>query len=217
MHPARDERRCSFRLDEELDSYRTIVRTEPEAASAVGKWIAAANQERRRLETMLGQQPTTRLTPEDIKALIASLQDITATLAAADPADKAKAYAEMGIDITYHQDGRVIVESRPHVVEPGVGEALCSRTPPTSSEFGAGKLNRPAPGRSAVRRSVPLADHTDSASTGHIILRQVRSGEGQRFRTTTSIGCRPWREGVRCRPGSSPKKIIVCDPLSHSA
>jgi hypothetical protein len=112
------------KLDEELDSYRTIVRTEPEAASAVGRWIAEANQERRRLETMLGQQPTTRLTPEDIKALVASLRDITATLAAADPTDKAAVYAEMGIDITYHQDGRVVVESRPRVVESGVGEAF---------------------------------------------------------------------------------------------
>ncbi len=28
------------KLDGELDSYRTIVRTEPEAASAVGRWIA---------------------------------------------------------------------------------------------------------------------------------------------------------------------------------
>ena len=54
--------------------------------------------------------------------MVASQQDITTTLAAADPADKAKVYAEMGIDITYHQDGRVIVESRPRVVESGVGE-----------------------------------------------------------------------------------------------
>ena len=117
------------KLDEELDSYRTIVRTEPEAASAVGRWIAEANQERRRLETMLGQQLTTRLTPEDIKALVASLRDITATLAAADPTDKAAVYAEMGIDVTYHQDGRVVVESRPRVVESSVGEAF--RVPTT--------------------------------------------------------------------------------------
>jgi hypothetical protein len=56
-----------------------------------------------------------------VKALVASLQNITATLAAADPADKAKLYGE-GIDITYHQEGRVVVESRPRVVESGVGE-----------------------------------------------------------------------------------------------
>ena len=57
------------------------------------------------------------LTADDIRALFASMQDITVTLAAADPADKPKVYAEMGIDITYHQDGRVVVESRPRVVE----------------------------------------------------------------------------------------------------
>jgi site-specific DNA recombinase len=116
------------KLDQELDSYRTIVRTEPEAASTVGKWIAETNQERRRLEALLGRTPTARLTAEDIKALVASLQDITATLAAADPADKAKVYAEMGIDISYHQDGRVVVESRPRVVESSVGGAFRLRT-----------------------------------------------------------------------------------------
>jgi hypothetical protein len=56
--------------------------------------------QRRRLETVLGRKPTTRLSPDDVKALVASLRDITATLAAPDPADKAKVYAEMGIDIT---------------------------------------------------------------------------------------------------------------------
>jgi hypothetical protein len=32
-------------------------------------------------------------------------------------------YEEMDIDVTYHQDGRVLVESRPRVVESGVGGA----------------------------------------------------------------------------------------------
>jgi hypothetical protein len=50
-------------------------------------------------------------------------QDIIATRAATDPADKAKVYAEMGIDIAYHQDRRVVVESRPRVAESSVGEA----------------------------------------------------------------------------------------------
>jgi len=94
----------------------------------VGKWIAETNQERRRLEALLGRTPTTKLTADDIKALVASLQDITATLAAADPTDKATVYAEMGLDITYHQDGRV-VESRPRVVESGVGERTRTSTP----------------------------------------------------------------------------------------
>ena len=93
----------------------------------MGKWIAETNHERRRLEALLGRTPITRLTAEDVRALVASLH-ITATLAAADPADKAKVYAEMGIDITYHQDGRVVVESRPRVVQSGVGERTRTST-----------------------------------------------------------------------------------------
>jgi hypothetical protein len=62
------------RLDQVLDSSRAIVKTEPEAASAVGKWIAKTNQERRRLEALLGRTPTATLTAEDIKALVAGLR-----------------------------------------------------------------------------------------------------------------------------------------------
>ena len=87
----------------------------------MGRWIAETTQERRRLETFLGVRASTRLTKDDVKALVASLRDITATLAAADPTDKAAVYEEMGIDVTYHQDGQVLVESRPRVVSNGVG------------------------------------------------------------------------------------------------
>jgi len=78
---------------------------------------------------VLGNKPTTQLTKHDVKALVASLRDITATLAAADPTDKAAVYEEMGIDVTYHQDGRVLVESRPRVVSDGVGGATQTLTP----------------------------------------------------------------------------------------
>jgi len=60
---------------------------------------------------------------------VASLQDITATLAAADPTDKAAVYEEMGIDVTHEQNGRVLVESRPRVVCNGVGGATSTLTP----------------------------------------------------------------------------------------
>jgi site-specific DNA recombinase len=103
------------------NGYRTIVRNEPDAAATVGRWIAETAQKRRRLETFLGVKSTTALTKDDIKALVASLRDITATLAGADPADKAAVYEEMGIDVTYNQDGRILVESRPRVVSDGVG------------------------------------------------------------------------------------------------
>ncbi len=61
-----------------------------------------------------------------------------AIAAAANPTDKAKVYAEMGIDITYHQDGRVVVESRPRVVESVVGEPFrwrTTRTPALVTSF----------------------------------------------------------------------------------
>lgn len=61
-----------------------------------------------------------------------SLQDITATLAQADPADKAVVYAEMGIQITYHQYGQVLLESRPRVVNECVGGATRTINPPVA-------------------------------------------------------------------------------------
>lgn len=117
-------------LEEELDRYRAVISSEPEA-SAVGKWIAETHQERRRLESMLGVAPTSTVTAEDIKAP-ASLRDITASLAAADPKEKAQVYAEMGLNATYHADGRVVVESRPRRLRSGVGEPLRSRTTRTT-------------------------------------------------------------------------------------
>jgi len=119
--------------------------------------LTEADQERRRLEALLGRTPATRLTAEDVKALVASLQDITATLAAADPADKAKVYAEMGIDIIYHQAGRVVVESR---------RVWLSRW---------------------CRRTVPRADYTDAGAGDCLrglraasTVRTRRSGSGDR-------------------------------------
>ena len=112
------------KLDRELDGYRSIVRNEPETAPTVGRCIAETTQERRRLETFLGVKAFTRLTKDDIKAPVASIRDITATLAAADPTDKAAAYQEMGSDVTDHQNGQVLVESRPRVVIDGVGEPI---------------------------------------------------------------------------------------------
>jgi hypothetical protein len=45
-----------------------------------------------------------------------AVRDIVATLAAADPANKAAVYRELGISRTYNEDGQVRVEARPRVV-----------------------------------------------------------------------------------------------------
>lgn len=108
-------------LDAELEGYRTVMRNEPDAAATVGKWIAQTTVERRRHESILRAQPSGQLTSEDIKALVASLRDIAGALRAADPAQKAEVYAELGITVIYHPDRRFLVEARPRVVDIGVG------------------------------------------------------------------------------------------------
>ena len=72
-------------LDIEIDAYRTILRERPDTASEVGKWMAQIVQGKRRLENPLGVRPTTKLTADDMKAMLASLRDIIRSLAQADP------------------------------------------------------------------------------------------------------------------------------------
>jgi DNA invertase Pin-like site-specific DNA recombinase len=101
------------KMDEEIEAYRTILREQPVTAPEVGKWMAETVQDKRRLENLLGLEPTTKLTVDDVEAMIAGLRDITRSLALADPAIKAAAYAELGITVTYHREGRALLESRP--------------------------------------------------------------------------------------------------------
>lgn len=103
------------KLDAEIDAYRTLVREQPVTAREVGNWIAETVQEKTRLENLLGLEPTTKLTVDDVKAMLASLRSITRSLAQADPDIKAAAYAELGITVTYHADGRALLESRPRI------------------------------------------------------------------------------------------------------
>ena len=112
----RQETRDRIRkLDDEIEAYRTLVREQPVTAREVGKWIAETVEEKTRLENLLGLEPTTTLTADDVKAMLASLCSITRSLALADPEIKAAAYAELGISVTYHADGRALLESRPRI------------------------------------------------------------------------------------------------------
>ena len=71
-------------------------------------------KERRGLETQLGRSiPGEKLTKEQVRVLIQHLRGIVNVLADADPADKADLYAEMGVSLNYHPDGRVAVEALP--------------------------------------------------------------------------------------------------------
>jgi hypothetical protein len=83
-----------------------LVGIDPDLVIGLGSRHLKVLSVRRRLEALFGWTPTTELTVEDVKALVASLQDIATTLVAAEPADEAKVYVEMGIGITHHQNGR---------------------------------------------------------------------------------------------------------------
>jgi hypothetical protein len=58
---------------------------------------------------------------------------MVAVLRDTNPADKATVYAELGISMTYHPDGRVLVESRPPCSQVSVGGG--TSTPTTRSLF----------------------------------------------------------------------------------
>jgi hypothetical protein len=85
-------------------------------------WIAEVERERKRLERELRGKPSARkLKKAEIKALVRQLKDIVAVLANADPDDKRAIYDELGVNLTYHPDGRVRVGAGGRVLRVRVG------------------------------------------------------------------------------------------------
>ncbi len=77
------------RMDTEIEAYRTILREQPITAPEIGKWMAETVQDKRRLENLLGLEPATKLSVEDVKVMVAGLRDITRAIGQADPRIKA--------------------------------------------------------------------------------------------------------------------------------
>ena len=85
-------------------------------------WITEAQRERRGIEAELGHEmPGKQLSVSQVKALVHALGDIVATLAAADPADKADLYRELGVSLRYDPSGAVTVQAQPRGVKVRVG------------------------------------------------------------------------------------------------
>jgi hypothetical protein len=98
-----------------------LLEVNSEITSAAA-WIAEVERERRNIERDLGRKPTPRKhTKNEIKALVRQLKDIVGTLASADPEDKRAVYDELGVNLTYHQDGRVHVAAGARVLRDRVG------------------------------------------------------------------------------------------------
>ena len=114
-------RRRLKECDTKLARYRELLEVNSEITSAA-TWIAEVERERRSIERDLGRKPTPRKrTKNEIKALVRQLKDIVATLANADPEDKRAIYDELGVNLTYHQDGRVHVAAGARVLRDRVG------------------------------------------------------------------------------------------------
>jgi len=83
------------------------------------------------------------MTTTEVRALIEGLRSTVRALSNADPALKAELYAELGIELVYHSDGRVLVESRPAVYSERVGGGTRARGPQHHGldvEYGASDL-----------------------------------------------------------------------------
>ena len=115
VHPDDEEGR-EFDLRKQLKAceaklarYRDLVEHDADLTIAA-TWIAEVERERKRIERELGRKPTSgRLTKAEIKTLVRQLRDIVAVLANADPEDRRAIYAELGVNLTYHPDGRIRV------------------------------------------------------------------------------------------------------------
>jgi site-specific DNA recombinase len=124
--PETEEREAALRdqirsCDRRLERYRALL-DEGEAVATVARWIAEVERERKAAHAQLGRVvPGGELTKSQARALVETLRDIVDVLAEADPEDKADLYAELGVSLTYHTDGRVAVEALPRGVQVRVG------------------------------------------------------------------------------------------------
>ena len=76
--------------------------------------MAETMQDKPSLENLLGLEPTSKLTVDDVKAMIAGLRATSPDLSRSPiPPSRLRAYAELGITVTYHRKGRALLESRP--------------------------------------------------------------------------------------------------------
>jgi site-specific DNA recombinase len=116
-----DLRRRLRDCDSKLARYRALLEQDGDL-TVVATWIAEVERERKAVERELGRKPTARkLTRAEIKTLVRQLKDIVAVLADADPEDKRAIYEELGVNFTYHADGRVHVGAGSCVLRVRVG------------------------------------------------------------------------------------------------
>jgi site-specific DNA recombinase len=92
--------------------------------------MAEVQGERLRAEQELGESvPADKLTKSQIRALVMGLRDIAAVLGTADPKLKAEVYAELGVEVKYDLERRMVLAS----AGPARGQQSVSENRPASS------------------------------------------------------------------------------------
>ena len=134
--------------DARLTRYRALLDAGTDAA-LVARWIAEVQGERLWAEAELDACiPAEKLTREQIRALVLALKDITAVLATADPKLKAEVYAELGVNVHYDHERRMVsVTAGPNpCTTERVGEAYSTISTPGLAHR-VGRLKHPHPVR----------------------------------------------------------------------
>ena len=103
--------------DDRLARYRAALDGGADPALVAG-WLAEVQADRlaseKKLATLTSDNQTTPRSPDEIRRLIESLGDVPKVLSGADPTDKARLYAALGLTITYDATKRrITVEARP--------------------------------------------------------------------------------------------------------
>jgi site-specific DNA recombinase len=72
-----------------------------------------------------------RMTSDEIRTIVEALGDIATVLRAADPTDKAEVYRQLGLQLTYQPEQRLVrAEASPEGPKYGPANGLCPRTDP---------------------------------------------------------------------------------------
>ena len=100
--------------DAKLRAHRAALEAGADPAIVAG-WMAEVQPQRIVAEARLRQgSGRQRMTAEGITRVVASLRDLMGVLAAADPADKAQIYSQLGLALTYGPGSQTVrAEARP--------------------------------------------------------------------------------------------------------
>ena len=117
----RDLTRRLTECDRQLSRYREALAGNGDA-TVIAEWIAETQREREQLQHELAIQTSTgEINRDEARALVESFEDLTRVITGASPADKAALYKELGIELTYQPDGRLLVQARPRRLSVCVG------------------------------------------------------------------------------------------------